>query len=1044
MYKLNQHSLTRGEWFEPETQSMTLAERNTVSSITLGPDAPEIAFNDWILDEEWPEGPTVWRVKSIDDQTDSKTVTVSLEHVIRLLEDIKLFEAVETGDISGGDYCTARQAIEYLLAQQDDWVLGDLRGDDVSLPYEFSGGDSLFDAIESVSDTLEDAEWWYDLSRYPFVLHIRKRNSSVMSEMRGERNLSTLRRNISRSGMYTRIWPVGYNDLHISGAYLSKNESLYGRVDKVETNQGKTSEDSLRAWARAMLRKHCEPNVTITISGLELSQETGEPLDWIQLNRVCRCPLPEFHTTILERVIKIAWRDRRKDPESITVTLGNNAADVQDLTKTVSETSKSSGSAARGQAKQNYLFEANGEHLLYEVFDECGHLHGVLRMTEQSLRVAFENLNECTRSEFYMTSESLRVQFENEINSTRSEFQMTSESLRVTFENEINSTRSEFQMTSESLRVAFENEVESVRSQVEQTDRSWKASVAGVAGADGKVTAASIGVAINESGSNAFINADHIHLTGNTLLSGQLTVEDGALKVLTALAVGNTTGKIVTINNGKINVPDTLQISSGAELLFVGSQTGERYSFTAANVGNILVDAAIANSVLTVSRKNGNTALSVGVSGNSLVFTDGNGQTLSFSKATTLEGAWSSGKLTVSAYQTNNGTKTLVRSYTSNHELSLNGNGSSSFSVEMKTQDTGESAQTVRASKYIYLHENVNGTSSTVVAGENADGTESVGSISTRATYNAGKTAGNAEGQAEYKALVRSRFKSSSGGYYIEGYESNSGNSISGSDTTYKLGTSGSTDSTVVQIQNSSGTKISETAELSVGSLYTDGYTAGNANRASQVKSVNVSGATDEEEPVQKTLIANTKYKILSQYKDAEGNWNDGGTYIVKTPANSPGTATIGHQDAVGTTKTRGRPLVYAKLNGTTKQTLNLYLHRSTYTNDNGDTGLHCVDIHAKVDAQAATTDPIIGRISTQTIYNSGKSAGAAGVTVSISRDGGKFTAKGSNGASDSYELGSYGMVITKKTAQGSGWFNFTFEATLKESWSLGSITFYR
>ena len=639
MYKLNQHSLTRGEWFEPETQSMTLAERNTVSSITLGPDAPEIGFNDWILDEEWPEGPTVWRVKSIDDQTDSKTVTVSLEHVIRLLEDIKLFEAVETGDISGGDYCTARQAIEYLLAQQSDWVLGDLRGDDVSLPYEFSGGDSLFDAIESVSDTLEDAEWWYDLSRYPFVLHIRKRNSSVMSEMRGERNLSTLRRNISRSGMYTRIWPVGYNDLHISGAYLSKNESLYGRVDKVETNQGKTSEDSLRAWARAMLRKHCEPNVTITISGLELSQETGEPLDWIQLNRVCRCPLPEFHTTILERVIKIAWRDRRKDPESITVTLGNNAADVQDLTKTVSETSKSSGSAARGQAKQNYLFEANGEHLLYEVFDECGHLHGVLRMTEQSLRVAFENLNECTRSEFYMTSESLRVQFENEINSTRSEFQMTSESLRVTFENEINSTRSqievtseslrvqfeneinstrsqmeitseslrvqfeneinstrsEFQITSESLRVAFENEVESVRSQVEQTDRSWKASVAGVAGADGKVTAASIAVAINDDGSYAYIDAEHILIGSDQ--TAEVVINSLVTRVNTleaeSVTTNNLSAKIADLATVSVNALTAAgNISASGAIMGTNLYFGSTGSYT--NVGNAIANFGVA------------------------------------------------------------------------------------------------------------------------------------------------------------------------------------------------------------------------------------------------------------------------------------------------------------------------------------------------------------------------------------------------------------------------------------------------------------------
>ena len=110
------------------------------------------------------------------------------------------------------------------------------------------------------------------------------------------------------------------------------------------------------------------------------------------------------------------------------------------------ENRKSSGKSARGQAKQNFLFEANGEHLLYEVFDECGYLHGILRMTEQSLRIAFDNEIESLHSEFTMTAQSLRIAFTNEIASTRSEFRMTAESLRISFENEAASLRSGLEM----------------------------------------------------------------------------------------------------------------------------------------------------------------------------------------------------------------------------------------------------------------------------------------------------------------------------------------------------------------------------------------------------------------------------------------------------------------------------------------------------------------------------------------------------------------------------------------------------------------------
>ena len=474
MYKLSGHSLTRGEWFQPESQGMVLAERDSTTSITLGPDAPAIAFDDWLLDDDWPEGPYVWRVRGINEDALTDTRTVELEHVIKALDDICLGEVTPaTIAGSGATTCTAKQAVQYILSNHSAWTLGDFEYSE-SLPYEFDG-DTLLDALDSVTDSLDSAVWEYDLSVFPFKLHVRQRDNTVRCEMRGERNLLTLKKSITRSGMYTRIYPTGKNNLQVDGGYLSKNEGIYGRVDHRETDQSKSTKASLQSWAQGRLNKHCEPRVSIQISGLELSQETGETLDNLQLNKVCQCPLPEYGTTITERIVKKQWRDRRKEPETVTITLANNS---QDVTTIIKEQTRGGGGgkAGAGQAKQNYLFEANGEHLLYEVFDECGHVHGLLRMTSESLRIAFENLNDSTRSEFMLTAESLRIQFENEISSTRSEFQMTSESLRIQFENEISSTRSEFEMTSESMRIQFENEISSVRSEMEMTAESLRVS----------------------------------------------------------------------------------------------------------------------------------------------------------------------------------------------------------------------------------------------------------------------------------------------------------------------------------------------------------------------------------------------------------------------------------------------------------------------------------------------------------------------------------------------------------------------------------------
>ena len=46
MYKLVGHSLTRGEWFEPESNPTILTERTSTATIVLGPDGPDISIVD--------------------------------------------------------------------------------------------------------------------------------------------------------------------------------------------------------------------------------------------------------------------------------------------------------------------------------------------------------------------------------------------------------------------------------------------------------------------------------------------------------------------------------------------------------------------------------------------------------------------------------------------------------------------------------------------------------------------------------------------------------------------------------------------------------------------------------------------------------------------------------------------------------------------------------------------------------------------------------------------------------------------------------------
>lgn len=101
------------------------------------------------------------------------------------------------------------------------------------------------------------------------------------------------------------------------------------------------------------------------------------------------------------------------------------------------------------------------------------------------------------------------------------------------------------------------------------------------------IRAAAIAAAINANGSEAYINADHVYVTGTTLLSGQVTVDNGMFYVLTSLGVGNASqGDIVSINNGKVSA-STYDVKIGGKINFIVNQ-GTHYELTAAKVQNLV------------------------------------------------------------------------------------------------------------------------------------------------------------------------------------------------------------------------------------------------------------------------------------------------------------------------------------------------------------------------------------------------------------------------------------------------------------------------
>ena len=344
------HSLNEGSRFQPYSMALNLEEKESNATINVGPEAPEIKVGDWIRDLEEPGAGIIWIVKSVTTNVEKNTRTIALEHVIQTLRDVILFGEHTAEDISGGTTCTARQAAEYALQRQSIWQLGAME-ETSTQAYSFNG-DSIYEALDTICGTLEDVQWEYDLTSMPFTLHIRKQPTDETSEMRMSRNISTMKIVVDKTRMYTRHYPIGEDDLHLTELYTSKNESIWGRVDYVETDQTISSEAELRAWSQRRLNRHCDPLITVTVDGMELSGSTGESLDQIMVGRKCRVPLPEYGTTISERIIRVSWRDKIADPERITVNMANDVEDVATIINRQNSSTASGSKSSRVGAKK--------------------------------------------------------------------------------------------------------------------------------------------------------------------------------------------------------------------------------------------------------------------------------------------------------------------------------------------------------------------------------------------------------------------------------------------------------------------------------------------------------------------------------------------------------------------------------------------------------------------------------------------------------------------------------------------------------------------
>ena len=590
----------------------------------------------------------MFRVRSPHNAYGEETSSAELEHMI-----------AEVGDyLVKGEYSDMRGASSavstaFSYYRGNKWQLGSYSaiGDD-AVAFE-AKYDSVLNVLLNILDQKPDCMMTFDFSTTPWRVNIVKKGTSVVAEGRLSRNVSSAMVTYDDSELTTRVWYQTFshdNEGNINNYWTYRDAdtiNTYGIIEgRVQTSSDMTGSE-INKTVNEFIRSHRQPKTSVRIQASELAHITGERIDKFFIGDLMRLALPDYGLTVELNITSITWSDVYNNPNSISIQLGEEEDTVvtflHNLDATGSGSGSSSGRGGGGAAGK----EAESWSIYKTLTDEYGKIlkeagiyldaNGTLiyaQDTEQNLGSRFNVTAEAISAEVERASNAetvlsgnLSVEH-NRITAEVAERKNGDEILsgRITIEKDrITQEVTNRQLADATLTGQITVQADRITQEVTRAEGTLSGRITVEAGrinqivtavgSDGQVTAASICLAINSEGSSATINADKIYLLGqtiaNTITADYIKTKIASLSAVIAQALA-VTGAIAC--SRRVSGSEV----AGADVL-IGSQS----------LKSAIVSATVSNNTLTL--------------------TDVDGNAVTFSKATTLSGAWSSGVFTVSA-----------------------------------------------------------------------------------------------------------------------------------------------------------------------------------------------------------------------------------------------------------------------------------------------------------------------------------------------------------------------------------------------------------
>ncbi len=333
----------------------------STANMTL-PATDEINAFDWVKIFT-PDGKAeYYRCMSVSEDMSSGEKTVYLEHGAGTLGDIVIPDTSSdivptSGSAHGANKKTYSEnktdtvanILTYILGKQGNnarWSVGTVES--ANTIYIELGGFTLLASISAIMQYIPDYQLEFEQrTETDWRVNIKHRPTVASCEGRLSRNLTSCEVSRNASGVVTRVYcdGIGYTD--------SANIALYGLHEEHQSLSDNLNTTQKQAIIDSYLSNHDHPIVSISISGVELSQVTGLAIDQFNVGQVCRIAIPWLSVEENEVIIDKQYADVYNEPESVTITLANATPDlVIDMAAVTSTVGGGMGGGMAGNAEQ--------------------------------------------------------------------------------------------------------------------------------------------------------------------------------------------------------------------------------------------------------------------------------------------------------------------------------------------------------------------------------------------------------------------------------------------------------------------------------------------------------------------------------------------------------------------------------------------------------------------------------------------------------------------------------------------------------------------